>query len=231
MITAKGNAAKENINKSDLNVKDEYISLKEGAGMKVRLLAADDFVEYHSHGAYNLDIFTQPCPEEGCVYCKAANLGIEEFKALKSKNRYLFAFGDLETGKVKLLDVSKNQAKKLMASIDEYAENINDIAFTLKRVGTGKDTSYTLNPILKMKASEEEQFNVFDGHTVAIEFFVDRLDARVSNEDFKVKMLAKAGLDVSAYRDLFGAELVDKALAASDENAEKIETESNESLI
>lgn len=231
MITAKGNEAREHINKGDLNIKDEYISLKEGAGLKVRLLAADDFVEYHSHGAYNLDIFTQPCPEEGCVYCKAATLDVEDFKALRVKNRYLFAFGDLETGKVRLLDVSKNQAKKLMASIDEYADNIDEIAFTLKRVGNGKDTTYTLNPILKMKGNEQEQFEAFNGQTVDIEFFVDRLDVRVSTEDFKVRMLAKAGLDVTAHKDLFGAELVEKALAAADENAEKVDAESNESLI
>lgn len=231
MITAKGNAAKESINKSDLNVKDEYLTLKEGAGVKVRILAADDFVEYHSHGAYNLDIFTQPCPAEGCVYCKAGNLGIEEFKALKAKNRYLFAFGEMETGKVKLLDVSKNQAKKLMADIDAYADNINDIAFTLKRTGTGKDTAYGLNPIIKkLTATEQEQFDNLAGIVVPIEFFADRLDMRVSNEDFKVKMLAKAGLDVVAHKELFGAELVEKALAAADETAEKVE-ESTESLI
>lgn len=226
MITAKGSDVKSSINNSDLKIKDEYISLKEGQGIKVRLLGTDDYVEYMSHGAYNLDIFTQPCPNPqagDCVYCKASKAGVEGFEVLKNKPRYLFAFANIETGKVMLLDVSKNQAKKLMASIDEYAENINDIAFTLKRVGTGKDTAYVLNPILKMTPADKANFDTFDGQTVEIEYFVSRLEIRIPSEDFKVKMLSQAGFPVEDHKNTFGAELVEKALASTDENATRVD--------
>lgn len=226
MITAKGSEVKSHINNSDLKIKDEYISLKEGQGIKVRVLGADDYVEYMSHGAYNLDIFTQPCPNPqagDCVYCKASKAGVEGFEVLKAKPRYLFAFANLENGKVMLLDVSKNQAKKLMASIDEYAENINDIAFTLKRVGTGKDTAYVLNPILKMTAGDQASFDTFQGTTVDIDYFVNRLEIRIPSEEFKIKMLSQAGFPVEDNKNTFGAELVEKALASADENATRVE--------
>lgn len=232
MITAKGNDVKTNIKKGDITVKDEYITLKADEGVKVRLLGTDDFVEYNSHGAYGLDIFTQPCGEKGCVYCKAGSAGLEEFNQLKTKARYLFAFAELETGKVKLLDVSKNQAKKLMSGIDEYAEDIADIAFTLKRVGAGKDTAYNLNPILKMKGNDQENFDKFDGESVELQFFIDRLEVRVCNEEFKIKMLVQAGFPVEESKDLFGAELVERALAENTESeVAPVGTETSESLI
>lgn len=233
MITAKGNDVKTNIKKGDLTAKDEYISLKEGQGIKVRVLSAEDFVEYNSHGAYNLDIFTQPCPHKDCVYCKAGKLGwdnesLADFKVLSAKQRYLFAFADMESGRVKLLDVSKNQAKKLMASIDKYAKNINTVAFTLDRVGSGKDTSYTLNPILGMEPAEQAQFDKFNGVSVDVDFFVERLEIRVSSEEFKVKMLKEAGFPIEAHATSLGEELVGKALATED--ATPVE-ESAESII
>lgn len=226
MITAKGADVKSHMKKGDLTVKDEYITLKQDEGVKVRVLAADDYVEYMAHGAYNLDIFTQPCPNPkacDCVYCKASKMGVEGFEVLKAKPRYLFAFGNMENGRVMLLDVSKNQAKKLMASIDEYAEDINDIAFTLKRVGAGKDTSYALNPVLKMKGDDQANFDKFEGTTVDIPFFEDRLEVRIPSEDFKVKMLVKNSFPVEAHKDVFGAELVEKALATADEEATRVE--------
>lgn len=226
MITAKGSEVKNHINNADLKIKDEYISLKEGQGIKVRVLGVDDYVEYMSHGAYNLDIFTQPCPNPqagDCVYCKAGKSSVEGFDVLKAKPRYLFAFANLENGKIMLLDVSKNQAKKLMASIDEYSENINDIAFTLKRVGTGKDTAYVLNPILKMTAGDQVNFDNFNGTTVELDHFVSRLEIRIPSEEFKIKMLAQAGFPVEEHKNAFGAELVEKALAPTDENATKVD--------
>ncbi|MGV2685488.1 hypothetical protein GNF82_13985 [Clostridium perfringens] len=225
MITAKGSEVKEYISKVDLTVKDEYITLKEGQSVKVRVLAVDDYVEYTSHGAYGLDIYTQPCqaPEEhNCVYCKAA-AGVEEFKILKGKPRYLFAFANIENCRVMLLDVSKGEAKKLMTNIDKYAKNIENTAFTLDRVGSGKETAYALNPILGMEPAEQAQFDKFNGVTVDIQYFIDRLQIRVPSEDFKLKILAKAGFLLKDFEDLFGADLVEKALADDTENATRIE--------
>ena len=233
MITAKGSEVKDHISNSDLKIKDEYISLKEGQSIKVRVLGADDYVEYMSHGAYNLDIFTQPCPNPqacDCVYCKAGKAGVEGFEVLKAKPRYLFAFANIETGKIMLLDVSKNQAKKLMAGIDKYAKNIGNVAFTLDRVGSGKDTAYTLNPILGMEPAEQTAFDKFNGVTVDVDFFIDRLEIRIPSEDFKVKMLSQAGFPVEEYKNTFGAELVEKALASTDEDATRVE-ESPEDVI
>lgn len=216
MITAKGNDVKQNIKKSGLKAKDEYITLKEDEEVKVRLLAVDDYVEYMSHGGYNLDIYTQPCPNPkagNCAYCLASKSGVEEFDALKLKPRYLFAFANLDNGKIMLLDLSKNQAKKLMSSIDEYEEDIDSIAFKLKRVGNGKDTAYVLNPILKMKSPEKEAFEKFNGEVVDLQFFVDRLEVKVSTEEFKIRRLSEAGYPNDKLRLLVGDDIVDRALA------------------
>jgi len=218
MITSRGQAAADSITKEKLSVKDEYITLKADEAVVVRILGAEDYVGYMSHSSYNLSIFTQPCPDpqaKTCEYCKAASAGIEAFQDLRLKPRYTFGFAELGERRIKLLDVSKNQAKKLLVAIEEYADVIDEMPFTLRRVGSGTDTAYSLSPIIKAKPNQMDAFHSFDGETIDLEFFSDRLEAKVSTPNFKIKLLSEASFPTDMLIKMFGKDVVEDALAAS----------------
>lgn len=206
IITARGKAAKESATKQRQNIdfKKVFIRLKDGESVRVRLLSDVDYIEYKAHGSFNKDIYTQPCitpTGEACALCEAAQYtgevddqGTPVWKQLNGKKRYVFAFADIDEGSVRVFDGSKNQAQKLIAQIDEYAEDLTNVAFTFKRVGSGKDTSYTLNPILRLKKDDQEKFDAFEGQKVEDAFFITVLQAR--SRDKQIEELDKAGFPV-----------------------------------
>ena len=124
-----------------------------------------------------------------------------EWNHLYAKKRYIFALADLTTGELRVFDATKNQAKVIIASIDEYAESLNDLAFTFKRVGGGKDTSYNLSPIIKMKAEDKTNFDAFNDEEVTVEYFETILQARSREE--QIKELKDGGFPVA---EVFGKE-------------------------
>lgn len=214
IITAKGKKAGENAQKetSSIDFKEAYIKLKDGESVKVRLLSAEDYVEYKAHGSYAKGIFTQPCiasTGEKCALCEASNYeggtedqyGKPEWNHLYARPRYLFAFADIGKKTVRLFDATKNQAKGLISAIEEYGEDIADIAFTFKRVGNKTDTTYSLNPILKMKGADKEGFDSFEGQEVEVEFFEKALFARTREK--QIEELRNAGFPVAK---VFGKE-------------------------
>ncbi len=214
IITAKGKSAKESVNKTSTNIdfKKVFIKLKDGDSIKVRLMSAEDYVEYLAHGSYNKGIYTQPCIEPAgkkCAMCQAAKYeGGEkdafdnaEWAHIKAKKRYLFAFADIESGEFRVFDASKNQAKGLIGTIDEYAEDVADVMFTLKRVGTSKDTTYSLNPVLKMKGDDKSKFEAFEGKEVEMNFYETCLQPRTREK--QLEELNSAGLPMS---EVFGNE-------------------------
>lgn len=197
LVTSKG---------SDVNFMDSsdvsklYIRLKAGESIKVRVLGTEDYVEYKAHGSFTHKVYTQPCvaPEgKDCPLCTAAKSGEEGFDALYPKRRYLFAFADIETGEIKVWDCSRGQAKDMLTQIEEYKDDLNDIAFNLKRTGAGKDTSYKLNPILKMKADLAEKFHNFDEKEVPLEFFESVLVPRT--DKLMKEVLYSAGFPMNKY--------------------------------
>ncbi len=200
MFTARGAEAKANANQQKVDLKDVYYRFKTGDSAKVRVLGVIDYVEYKAHASFNHKVYTQPCvgvTGKECPMCVASKSGVEGFEELYAKRRYVFAFGDLATGKIKALDVSKNQAKKLIADIEEYKDDINDIAFNLKRTGEKTDTTFSLNPILKLKAEDSEKFESLEGVEVQDQFFNDVLVAR--SYDMQVEILKEAGFPVEEY--------------------------------
>lgn len=200
LFTARGQEVKESINRTKVDLSKVQIRLKSNESVKVRVLGLVDYVEYLAHSSFNHKIYTQPCvgvTGATCPLCIASKSGVEGYDALVPRKRYIFAFGDMESGEIKILDVSKNQAKKLIADIEEYKEDINDIAFNLKKVGEGTSTGYSLNPILKMKGNDQELFNALDGVEVTDEFFGSVLVPR--KEELQVKILHESGFDVEAF--------------------------------
>ena len=53
VITAKGSKAKEGASKENLDKSKIYLRLKDGESHKVRLLSAEDYVEYNAVGDFN----------------------------------------------------------------------------------------------------------------------------------------------------------------------------------
>ncbi|QGG47670.1 hypothetical protein [Heliorestis convoluta] len=204
VITAKGKAAKESANKKNnqIDFKKVYFRLKDGDSVRVRLLSPEDYVEYRAHSSFHHEIYTQPCivpSGQKCAICEAADSKIEEFQVLRAKKRYLFAFADIDEGIVRVFDASRGQAQGLINTIEQYVEDIEDVAFIFKRTGTKTDTTYTLNPILKLKKDDQEKFNRFENEKVEIEFYETVLQARTRQQ--QIEDLQKAGFPVSDYFD------------------------------
>ena len=197
LVSAKGSDI--NLN-SNVDLKKVFIRLKDGGSEKVRVLGLTDYVEYVAHTEFNLGIYTQPCiapTGKPCPLCIASKATEDGFDKLYARKRYLFAFACLETGDLKVWECSKGQAKDLLGQIAEYAEDINEVAFNFKRTGTSTETSYKLNPILKMKGNDNENFHNFDDVEVEMAFFESVLVPR--SEDMLIDILGKAGLPLAKY--------------------------------
>jgi hypothetical protein len=227
-IMGRGEEAKKAIEggSNKLDLKKAFIRLKAGQSRKVRILTKFDYVAYKAHGHYAKGLHTQPCIKvagERCLLCEAANYdgdlvekdkdGKSEWNSMYAKKRVLFAFVDLEEDMIRVFDATKAQADGLIATIDEYADELDSIAFTFKRVGEKNETSYTLSPIMPKKMAEvQEVFDKYDEVTVPDELFEEALQARSTEQ--QAKELQQAGFPV---KDVFGIDV--KVNAASEGEA------------
>ncbi|GAB6153688.1 hypothetical protein JCM17380_24380 [Desulfosporosinus burensis] len=197
LVTGKGSEINFN---SNVDLKKVYIRLKENESVRVRVLGLTDYVEYKAHSEYALKVYTQPCPEpngQPCPLCVASKSGIDGFDKLYGKKRYLFAFADIDTGELRVWDCSKSQAKDLLGQIKEYEEDIAEVAFNFKRTGQKTETSYKLNPILKMKGDDVDKFHKFDDVEVELTFFESCLVPR--SEKMMLDILNDAGFPMAQY--------------------------------
>lgn len=210
IIMGRGDEAKKAIESKvgSLDLKKAFIRLKAGQSRKVRILTPQDYVAYKAHGHYAKGVYTQPCiavAGERCVMCEAAKYDgdlVEKDKDGKSvwnqmyaKKRVLFAFVDLEEDMIRVFDATKAQADGLIATIDEYADELDSIAFTFKRTGEKNETSYTLSPIMPKKMTEiQEVFDKYDEAEVKTELFEEALQARTTEQ--QAKELQQSGFPV-----------------------------------
>ncbi|HBI7084863.1 TPA: hypothetical protein K8M77_000334 [Clostridium perfringens] len=200
MFTARGQEAKASAEKGKVDLKKVYLRMKSGDSIKVRVMSPADYVEYLAHSSFTHKVYTQPCVGvigQECALCKASKSGIEGFDALYAKKRYLFVFADMTSGELRVLDVSKNQAKKLISDIEEYKEDLNSLAFNLKKVGEGTNTGYALSPIIRMKDTDKAQFEACEGLEVTDEYLNTVLMPRTL--ELQVKTLKEAGFPTDEY--------------------------------
>ncbi|MCY8668767.1 hypothetical protein MOD91_18060 [Bacillus haynesii] len=214
IFTKRGQEAKESMNKGQVDLKKIYIRLKEDESVRVRVLGLEDYVEYSAVGDFNLGIYTQPSllPLEKPDAFDEARAIAEEiagddedhelapFKRLYPKKRYVFAFADIDAGEIRVWDCSKKQAKKLIKQIEEYKEDINEIAFNFSRTGTKTETDYSLNPILRLKGNDQEKFDKFEGAEVTDDLFNTVLIPRTYKQ--QVQSLKQAGFPVEEHFDV-----------------------------
>lgn len=200
MFTARGQEAKEQLERKKVDLKNAYLRMKSGDSIKVRVMSPIDYVEYLSHSSFTHKVYTQPCVAvigKECPLCEASKSGVEGFDVLYPRKRYIFVFADMESGELKALDVSKNQAKKLIADIEEYREDLDVLAFNLKKTGEGTNTGYSLNPIIKMKGNDQEQFDACETLEVTDEYLNTVLTPRTA--ELQVRTLKEAGFPTDEY--------------------------------
>lgn len=200
MFTARGQEAKEQLDKKKVDLKNAYLRMKSGDSVKVRILSAMDYVEYLAHSSFTHKVYTQPCVSvigKECALCSASKSGVEGFDVLYPRKRYIFVVGDMVSGELKALDVSKNQAKKLIADIEEYKDALDEIAFNLKKTGEGTSTGYSLSPILRMKGDESAQFEACGDLEVTDEYLNTVLTPRTL--ELQVRTLKEAGFPTDEY--------------------------------
>lgn len=211
LISAKGDEAVQSAGKSSVDLSEIMIRLKDKEAVKVRLLSAEDFVEYEAISEYNLGVYTQPSREplgEKDYFIEAGKLakqkadGVDEkFEKLFPRKRYLIAMADINTGKLRAWDCSKAQFNNFIAQLEEYKELIEDgeqIVFNFKRSGNSTDTTYTLQPVMKkLTAAEKEAYASFDEVVADIEFFESLLQPRTPK--LQVSVLKEKGFPVEKY--------------------------------
>lgn len=211
LISAKGNEAVQSAGKSTVDLSEIMIRLKDKEAVKVRLLSAEDFVEYEAISEFSLGVYTQPSREplgEKDYFIEAGKLakqkaeGVDEkFEKLYPRKRYLIAMADIGTGKLRAWDCSKSQFNNFVAQLEEYKELIEDgeqIVFNFKRSGNSTDTTYTLQPVMKkLTAAEKEAYDSFDEVVADIEFFESLLQTRTPK--LQVSVLKEKGFPVEKY--------------------------------
>ncbi|HEF5065802.1 hypothetical protein [Bacillus paramobilis] len=201
LFTATGEQAKESAKRKNVDLKAAYIRLKENESVRVRVLGLTDYVEYMAHGEFNLGIYTQPCtkPLDGKEdpLCVAANSGIEGFEKLKAKKRYIFALWDIDKKEVRFWDATKAQATKMIGDIEEYKEDLADVAFNFKRVGTKTETVFSLNPILRLDATGKEGFEAGNEAVIEMADYEAVLIPRTPEQ--QIEALKQAGFPVHEF--------------------------------
>ncbi len=229
IFTGKGKAIKEEMKKNKKASEGEKLDFKkikinkdlknEGDSIRVRVLSDEDYTAYEAHGSFEKNIWTTPCidptgeGDQRCLHCEAYKAD-DNFKELKPSTRFMFAFYDIDLGMVRYIDVSYGQGAKLIDDIEEYEEDLDEYAFTLKRQGTGTKTAYKLSPILKLKGDDKQAFDNADGLEVEEDFFEKALYIKTTNQ--MAIDLENAGFDVEGK---LGYEIQDDSNNESEEEA------------
>lgn len=203
LFTAKGQKAVESAAAKKLDLKKVMIRLKDGESVRVRLLGiTDDTVrEYMAQGEFALNIYTQPdiSPLIGkpSPLTVAANSGIEKFKNLYPRKRYLIVFADIDTGQLRVWDASKTQGKAMQDLMKEYDASKDQFAFTLKRKGDDKSTVYNLIPIMSLSEDDKKKFEEAGKLKVESDFLDNALSPRT--EEQQIELLKAAGFPVADF--------------------------------
>ena len=178
----------------------KFIKLEDGKSVRVRLASDHDVAEYMAHGEFNLGIFPTACIAalgEGCPLCVAAKSGVEGFDKLYAKKRYMFFFFDIDAGAFLPFDATQQQARDILSNIHDYADSLDEIAFTFKRTGQSTATKYTLSPILKLSADDRAKFNAMPIEGVSQQMYEDALNLRAPAQ--MIADLEKAGFPVTEF--------------------------------
>lgn len=229
LLTARGKEAQQSAGNKGVDLKKVYIRLKDGESVRVRLLGITDTTvgEFKAHGDFNKGIYTAPCIAPmgvECPYCVASNSGVEGWDKFYARKRYLITFYDIDAGEIRVWDASKQQGETMLNLMEEYAESMDDMAFTFKRTGSGaQDTAYHLLPILKLDANGKELFAKGADVEVPADFFDTVLIPRTREQ--MISNLKQAGFPVEDFFNDTPAQDADSE--DTDEDVEEIGADSD----
>jgi hypothetical protein len=160
--------------------KVEFASFKTGTSYKVRVLGADNLIQFYSYGIFkkvNSFVAKDPSvknakgfPTENLTVWDRAFKYYQDLKfdardkgnaqaeeeygnlayQFKPKERFAMGFIDLATGEPLIIDVSKKQAQSLHAVIAKFEKKLGKVAFELSKQGNGTSTSVSLTPFIDM---------------------------------------------------------------------------------
>lgn len=206
-IKKRGEQAAQSALEEKKDFSKSLVKFKSGTTYTVRFASEHDFVSYDAVSIFG-KINTTPVLE-GNLYEKAVKhlyddadkTGSEDIRTLASqlrpRERYLLAFFDLETGQPSVVDLSKKQAKTVIAGIQKYAKKLSTLAFELTKSGSGQDTTVTISPVIDeddLTKDQKKHFEATKGKAIEDEIF-DVLYMR--NADEQAEDLQKIGFDVS----------------------------------
>lgn len=210
-IAKKGKAAAESATaENQENASKALASFKSGTAYKVRIASDEDYVEYYAASVFK--VFNTTPVESDNLYQKAANMLYADAKAaeeagddakaeelrnkaylLKPKPRYLFGFINLSDGQPIIVDVSKAQAKVLIAAIEKNAKKLARKPFELAKDGQGTSTMVSLTPLDDEDLSDAER-KVFEATA----------DAKVPDELYEKVLYVKTHDEQVADLKAFG---------------------------
>jgi hypothetical protein len=217
-IAKKGKAAAESALAEKEDLSNALVSLKSGVSLKVRVASVEDFVEYFAASVYKV-FYTTPV-EPGNLYQKAAAVLYDEAKKakdagddtkseelrnqayqIKPKPRYLLGFINLADGQPIVVDLSKAQAKVIIAAIEKNAKKLDRKPFELAKDGKSKSTVVSLTPLDADEESEDltptekKTFEATKDAKVPDDLYEKVLS--VKSIDDQAEDLEKFGFDVS----------------------------------
>ena len=218
-VAKKGRDALKSMTEEKKDFSKVLVPLKSGSSYKVRIPSTEDFVEYYAHSVYK-KIKTTPCTKpsgQPDLYDRAVDILYkdaneaakagdekkaeelrEQARLLKAKPRYLFGFFNLADGEEIIVDLTKAQARVVVAAIEKYAKKIDKLAFELSKEGSGTNTQVSLSPIIDeddLSDTERKNFEATAGKSFDESLYEKVL--KVKSEEEQIEDLRNFGFDVS----------------------------------
>lgn len=206
--------------------KSEITSFKSGTTLKVRVKGTEDLLQYYNYGIYKkVNSFVPKNPanrnDKGFIIgnptpwdqasqfyfdiAKKASSETEseklkvEGRKYKSSEKFLMGFFDLEQGKDIVVDLTKAQAQAVYATIMEYEDDFENMAFKLSKKGESTGTTVSLTPIINIEKglsdAEKKHFNDSADKPFNQELFDGVLYE--ADEKQQIENLVAAGFDIT----------------------------------
>lgn len=218
-VAKKGRDALKSVTEDKKDFSKVLVSFKSGSSYKVRIPSTEDFAEYYAHSVFK-KFYTTPCTKasgQPDLYDRAVDILYKDANAaakagdekraeelrgqarlLKAKPRYLFGFFNLADGEEIIIDLTKAQARVVVAAIEKYAKKIDKLAFELSKEGSGTSTQVSLTPIIDeddLTEAERKNFEATAGKVFDETLYEKVL--KVKSEEEQIEDLRAFGFDVS----------------------------------
>ena len=163
----KGTDALQMLQSGGNNESHKFSKFSSGTSYNVKVLGEADLVQFYAYGIYKKtfsfvaknpstkDDYGFPIdnltpwdkaflhlrePEE--EYNSKAN---QEAYKYRAKERYMMGFYDVTEGELIVVDMSKNQARNVISSINSNKDKLDSVLFDLSKTGKGQDTVVSLS--------------------------------------------------------------------------------------